>query len=90
MTLAEKELEELAKLLGISREEALNRAVKEGIRELKVRKAIELYVTGKVSVKQAARIAGISLAEWFVIAADKGLLVQIQPDEIEEEAKVLE
>ncbi len=40
-------------------------------------------------MKQVARIAGISLAEWFEIAGEKGLLVQICPKEIEEELKAL-
>jgi len=48
--------------------EAHKRALKEGIKDLKLRKAIELYVTNKISVKQATRIAGISLADWFILA----------------------
>lgn len=44
----------------------------------------------KISVKQAARIAGITLADWFSIAKEKGLLIQINPDEIEDELKALE
>jgi predicted HTH domain antitoxin len=49
----------------------------------------ELYATGKKSMKQAARIAGMSLAEWFEIAKERRLLVQISPDEIEDEIKAL-
>ena len=86
----EKEIEDLAELLGISKEEAQKRALQEGIKDLKLRKAIELYVTNKISIKQATRIAGISLADWFVIAKEKELLVQIQPEEIDEELKALE
>ncbi|WP_202320778.1 UPF0175 family protein [Archaeoglobus neptunius] len=67
----------------------MNLAIKEGIKELRLRKAIELYVTGKKSMKQAARIAGVSLAEWFEIARERGLLVQINPEEIEEGLNVL-
>jgi len=88
--IANQEIDELAKLLGIGREEAFKMALKEGIKELRLRKAIELYVAGKASVKQAARIAGISLADWFKVAKDKGLLIQITPDEIEDEVKALE
>ncbi|WP_456330689.1 UPF0175 family protein [Archaeoglobus sp.] len=82
--IAEKEINDLAELLGVSNVEA---CIKRGIKKLRLRKAIELYVTGKKSMKQAARIAGISLAEWFEIAREKGLLVQISPEEIEEELK---
>ena len=86
----EKEIEDLAELLGISKEEAQKKALQEGIKDLKLRKAIELYVNNKISIKQATRIAGISLADWFVIAKEKELLVQIQPEEIDEELKALE
>jgi predicted HTH domain antitoxin len=86
----EKDIEELAKLLGINKEEARRKALEEGLKELKLKKAIELHVLNKISVKQAARIAGISLADWFTIAKEKGLLVQISPDEINDEIKALE
>ncbi len=86
----EKEINDLAELLGVSRDEALKLAIKEGIKELRLRKAIELYASGKASVKQAARIADLSLAEWFEVAREKGLMVQIKPDEIEDEVKALE
>ena len=86
----EKNIEELAKLLGISKDEAQKKALEEGIKDLRLKKAIELYMGNKASVKEAVRIAGISLADWFVIAKEKGLLVQITPDEIEDELKALE
>jgi len=35
---------------------------------LRLKKAIELHVFGQASIKQAARIAGLSLAEWFEVA----------------------
>ena len=88
--IAEKEIEKLAEILGVSRDEAFKMVLEEGIRELRLRKALELYASGKVGVKQAARIAGLSLAEWFEVAREKGLLVQIKPEEIEEEVKALE
>ena len=86
----EKDIEELAKLLGINVDEAKRKALEEGLKELKLKKAIELYIFNKIGVKQAARIAGISLADWFTIAKEKGLLVQISPDEINDELKALE
>jgi len=86
--IAEKEIEKLAEILGVSRDEAFKMVLEEGIRELRLRKALELYASGKVSVKQAA--PGLSLAEWFEVAREKGLLVQIKPEEIEEEVKALE
>ena len=86
----ESDIEELAKLLGIDKKEAKKKALEEGVKKLKLEKAIELYVNHEISVKQTARTAGISLADWFTVAKEKGLLVQITPDEINEELKTLE
>lgn len=61
--ITEKEITKLAELLGMSRDEEFKKALEEGIKELKLRKAIELYASGKASVKQTARIADLSLAE---------------------------
>ncbi|MBD3230045.1 MAG: hypothetical protein GF329_17835 [Candidatus Lokiarchaeota archaeon] len=46
-----------------------------------------MYTNQEISIKQAVRIAGISLGDWFKIAREKGLLVQIFPEEIDEELK---
>ncbi len=86
----EEDIEQLARLLGTNKETAKRMALEEGIKDLKLRKAIELYVFNKISIKQAARIAGITLADWFTIAKEKGLLIQISPDEIDDELKALE
>jgi len=83
------EVSKLAVLLGVDKEEALRLALKEGIHELRIRKATELYISGKASMKQAARFAGLNLADWFAIAQDKNLVVQIRPEELEEDVEVL-
>jgi len=84
-----REVSELASLLGVNKEETLRLALREGIHELRIRKAIELYVSGKASVKQAARFAGLDLADWFAIAREKNLMVQIRPEELEEDVEAL-
>lgn len=67
----DNDIEELAKLLGINKEEAKRKALKEGVKQLKLEKAIELYVNNKVSIKQAARIADVSVVDCFTIAKEK-------------------
>jgi predicted HTH domain antitoxin len=84
------EVSKLAELLGIDKEEALRLALKEGIHELRIRKATELYASGKTSMKQAARVAGLDLADWFAIARDKNLVLQIRPEELDEDVEVLQ
>lgn len=86
----EEKVKELAEILGISEEEAYKKALEEGIKDLRIKKAIELYTNQEISIKQAVRIAGISLGDWFKIARDKGLLVQISPEEIDEELKAFD
>jgi len=54
-----------------------------GLRELRIRAAIERYQCGDVSVNQAARIAGVSLGEWFEIAHERNLTTQLDPEDLE-------
>jgi predicted HTH domain antitoxin len=86
----ELEVGKLASLLGVNKEEALRLAIKEGIHELRIRKATELYASGKVSVKQAARFAGLDLADWYVIAREKNLIAQIRPEELDEDVEAMQ
>jgi predicted HTH domain antitoxin len=86
----EREVDKLASLLSVNKEEALRLAIKEGIHELRIRKATELYVSGKASVKQAARFAWLDLADWFAIAREKNLIVQIRPEELDEDVEALQ
>jgi hypothetical protein len=41
-------------------------------------------------MKQAARVAGLDLADWFAIARDKNLVLQIRPEELDEDIEVLQ
>ena len=64
------ELDEVAELLGLDRSETIRKALAEGLRDLRVRLAVERYQTGEVSVNEAARIAGVPLGEWLEIARE--------------------
>ncbi|KAB1186563.1 MULTISPECIES: UPF0175 family protein [Haloferax] len=80
------ELEDVAELLGEDRSTVIRKALGEGLRELRIRVAIERYQSGDVSLNQAARLAGVSLGEWFEIARDRNLTSQLSPEEVEREA----
>lgn len=80
------ELEDVAELLGEDRSTVIRKALGEGLRELRIRVAIERYQSGDVSLNQAARLAGVSLGEWFEIARDRNLTSQLSPDELAREA----
>jgi predicted HTH domain antitoxin len=48
----------------------------------RVRAAAERYRSGKVSIDQAARIAGLSVAEWLATARDRDLTTQLRPEDL--------
>lgn len=80
----EKEaIEEVADLLEEDQSTTIRKALRQGLSELRIRTAIEQYQSGEVSVNQAARIAGVSLAEWMQIARERNLTSQLSPDDLD-------
>lgn len=75
-------------MLDEDRSTTIRKALREGLHDLRVRVAVERYQTGEVSVKQAARIAGVSLGEWLEIARERNLTTQLSPADIERDAEV--
>lgn len=82
-------LDEVAGLLDEDRSTVIRKALREGMRELRVRKAVERYQSGDVSAKQAARVAGVSLGEWFDIARERNLTTQLTPEDLERDAEAV-
>lgn len=82
----EEELTEVAELLGEDRSSTIRKALSEGLEELRLRVAVERYQSGDVSVNEAARIAGLSVAEWLEVARERNLTTQLKPDDIERDA----
>lgn len=80
-------LDEVADLLGEDRSTTIRRALDEGLRELRVKVAIQRYQSGEVSVNEAARVAGVSIAEWLEIARERNLTHQLTPDDLEHDAE---
>ena len=79
-------LEEVADLLDEDKSTVIRKALDEGLRELRVRVAVERYQAGDVSVNQAARLAGVSLGEWLELARDRNLTTQLTPDDLTDDA----
>ncbi|KZN24543.1 hypothetical protein A4G99_09225 [Haladaptatus sp. R4] len=80
------QLDEVAELLGEDRSTTIRKALGEGLSELRIRTAVERYQSGDISVNEAARIAGVSLGEWFEIARERNLTSQLSPDDLERDA----
>ena len=79
----EATLEEVAALLDEDKSSVIRRALREGLADLRIRRAIEQYQSGAVSTNQAARIAGVSVAEWLEIAREHNLTTQLTPEDLE-------
>lgn len=79
----EAALTDVAELLDEDKSTVIRKALREGLAELRIRRAIERYQSGEVSTNQAARIAGVSIAEWLAIARERNLTTQLSPDDLE-------
>jgi predicted HTH domain antitoxin len=82
----DEELREVAEMLGEDRSSTVRKALSEGLEEIRLRVAVERYQSGDVSVNEAARIAGLSVAEWLEVARERNLTTQLKPDDIERDA----
>ncbi|WP_336000066.1 UPF0175 family protein [Halorientalis halophila] len=87
--LSEDELEELeavAELLDDDRSTTIRKALEEGLAELRTREAVGRYQQGDVAVTEAARISGLSVAEWLEVARERNLTTQLTPADFRRDA----
>lgn len=82
----EEILEEVATLLDEDKSTVIRKALREGLADLRIRLAVERYQTGDISMNQAARLAGVSIADWLEIARDRNLTTQLSPDDLATDA----
>lgn len=82
----EDELEAVSELLEEDKSTVIRKALSEGLSSIRRRVAIERYQSGELSVNEAARLAGVSLAEWLEIAREHNLTTQLSPEDIESDA----
>jgi len=82
----EDELEAVIDLLDEDKSTVIRKALAEGLSSLRRRVAIERYQSGEISVNQAARLAGVSIAEWLDIAREHNLTSHLSPDDLEADA----
>ncbi|MFD1586821.1 UPF0175 family protein [Halorientalis brevis] len=87
--LSEAELEELetvADLLEDDRSTTIRKALEEGLQELRIREAVGRYQQGDVAVNEAARLAGLSVAEWLDVARERNLTTQLSAADLRRDA----
>lgn len=82
----EDELEAVVELLDEDKSSVIRKALSEGLSELRRRVAVEQYQSGEVSANEAARIAGVSVAEWLEIARERNLTSQLTPEDLDADA----
>lgn len=80
-----KNLEEVTALVDEDKSSVIRKALREGLTELRIRRAIEQYQSGEISTNQAARVAGVSIADWLEIARERNLTTQLSPEEFDAE-----
>ena len=76
------ELDDVADLLEQDRSTTMRQALREGVEAIRIRNAVERYQTGDVSINEAARIAGVSIAAWLEIANERGLTTQLEDSDL--------
>lgn len=81
----EAELEAVVDILGEDKSTVIRKALAEGLHSLRCRIAIERYQSGDISTNEAARLAGVSLAEWFELAREHNLTSQLTPDDLDDD-----
>ena len=80
------EIEAVADLLDTDKYTVISDAIRERLADLRRDHAIERYQAGDVSMNQAARIADLSLADWLVVARERGLTTQLTPADLDADA----
>lgn len=81
------ELDDVAELLDEDRSTTIRKALREGLETMRVREAVSRYQAGDASVGEAARLADVTVAEWIQIASDHNLTLQIDADELADDAR---
>jgi predicted HTH domain antitoxin len=79
------ELDTVAELLAEDRSTTIRKALREGLETLRTRHAVERYQSGDVAVNQAARLAGLSVAEWLEVAHERNLTTQLTAEDLRED-----
>lgn len=85
----EESLDALAGEMHTSRSEVMRNALSEGLRSIRLERALSQYVAGEVSLEAAARYAGVSLARFASAAAERGIpFLRYDPEEADRDRDV--
>lgn len=78
-----EELDALARDLGLTRSEVARRALAEGMKRLRMERALVRYVNGEITLARAAQDAGVTIGEMADVTADRGIpYFRYRPEEL--------
>ena len=80
-----EELDFLAGALGRDRSDVLRDAIRFGVRELRVRLALDLYSRGLISIGRAVEVSGLSYWEFFGELKRRGVVLRYGDERFLEE-----
>lgn len=84
-----KELDELAGDLDLVRSEVARKALREGVRRLRLEKALIRYLNHEFTLARAAEYAGVGIYEMSQVASDRGIpYFRYGPGELERDTAV--
>ena len=83
----EEEIRSISKREQLDRSTVVRRLLMDGIKDWKIKYALEQYSEGKVTIWRAARMAGVSLRQMLDIAAKKGIPFQYTLEDLREDVR---
>ena len=83
-------LAELQEEMSADRSEVLRRLIHRGLSEWRRQKALDSLREHEVTLRRAARIAGMDYVETLTLAADEGIDVGYAPEDLERDLERLE
>ncbi len=83
----EKEIRSISEREQLDRSTVVRRLLMDGIKDWKIKYALEQYSEGKVTIWRAARMAGVSLRQMLDIAAKKGIPFQYTLEDLREDVR---
>ena len=81
----EEEIRSISKRELLDRSTVVRRLLVEGIKDWKIKYALEQYSEGKITIWKAARMADVSLRQMLDIAAKKGIPFQYTLEDLRED-----
>jgi len=81
----EEEIRSISKIEQLDRSTVVRRLLVDGIKDWKIKYALEQYSEGKITIWKAARMADVSLRQMLDIAAKKGIPFQYTLEDLRED-----